>query len=410
MNCDVAVVGAGPAGLTVARICADAGYSVTICEEHETVGHPSHCTGKLSTNALHELGIKAEGKLTEVAGAQFISPHFRSFSITRARTQAIIIDRTRFDQYLSDIAVDAGALLLTNTRVHDVTVDPAIARLKCRGISGNLSIRSRIVVGADGPHSIVAKPCSLSMKRDAMRLGAQREIQNVPTNPGMVEVFLGRTWAPGFFAWLVPTGAMSARIGLALPLHAAPDTLTYLDNFMKHHPLIRDRLKSGRCVHQSVHIIPTGGPPNQTVSDGVLLLGDAAGQVKSTTGGGIYFGMRCAHIAGEVITAALGNAQGVLTQSSLKPYEERWRAGVGQEIEFSVHMRRFLDSLTDEEVNYLFDVLAQNEALLKTIEMTGDIDRQSIVSRSSLRYLVKVIKKPRLLMKMSRLLTRFALK
>jgi geranylgeranyl reductase family protein len=409
LNCDVAVVGAGPAGLTLARICSEAGYTVIICEEHATIGHPTHCTGKISINALNELGIKAKGILMEVTGAKFISPQLSSFSIKRANSQAKIVDRTIFDQHLSDKAINAGAHLLTNTRALDVKVGPSMASINCRGENGDLSIHSRIVIGADGARSTVAKASNLSMKHDAMRLGVQREVENVAINPEMVEVFLGKTWAPGFFAWLVPTSATSARIGLAVPLQSAQATLTYLDSFMKNHPLMRDRLKFTRCTQQGVHIIPTGGPPAQIISDGVLLIGDAAGQVKSTTGGGIYFGISCASIAGEIIVEALSDTKTVLKKSCLKPYEEKWRAKFGHEIEFSVHMRRFLDSLTDDEVNYIFEVITQNTTLLKNIEAKGDIDRQSAISLSSLRYIMKLVKRPRLLFKLSRLITRFAL-
>lgn len=408
MNCDVTVVGAGPAGLTIARICSEAGYSVVICEEHTTVGVPQHCTGKISTNALRDLGIKTETVLTEITGAKFFSPNLSSFSIKRASSQAVIVDRVIFDQYLSDIAINAGAKLLTGTKALDIQVGPSVVTVKARGERGALSIRSRIVIGADGAPSTVARASNLSMKHGAMRIGAQREIENIAIDPKTVEVFLGKKWAPGFFAWLVPASTSSARIGLALPIQSAPGTIKYLDHFMKTHPLIRTRLKGGRCTHQGIHILPTGGPPAQTISDGILLVGDAAGQVKSTTGGGIYFGISCAKIAGEVTVQALGDTKGLVKKTRLQSYEERWRIQVGQEIEFTVHLRRFLDSLTDDEINYLFKIATQNVGLIKMIEATGDIDRQSKVSLSSLRYITRIVKKPQLLYKLSRLMTRFA--
>ncbi len=408
MNCDITVIGAGPAGLTLAKICSEAGYSVIICEEHATIGLPKHCTGKISTNALQELGIETEGILAEVAGAKFISPNLSSFSIKRASSQAVVVDRVIFDQHLSDIATNAGANLLMSTKAVNIQVGPSAAKVNTRGKRGNLSIQSRIVVGADGASSTVARASNLSMKHNAMRLGAQREMENIAINPDIVEVFLGKTWAPGFFAWLVPTSTSSARIGLALPLQSAHASITYLDRFMKNHPLIRTRIKSSRCIHQGIHIIPTGGPPAQTISDGILLVGDAAGQVKSTTGGGIYFGISCANIAGEIIIDALGDTKSVIKKTCLQPYEERWREKIGHEMQLSVHMRRFLDSLTDDEINYLFEIATQNEALIKIIEATGDIDRQSKVSLSSLRYFMTIVKRPRLLYKLSRLITRFA--
>jgi digeranylgeranylglycerophospholipid reductase len=410
LNCDVTVVGAGPAGLTIARICSEAGYSVVICEEHATVGLPKHCTGKISTNALHDLGIKPETILTEITGAKFISPNLNSFSIKRPNAQAVIVDRVIFDQHLSDIAVNAGATLLTNTKAIDIQVGPSVVKVKTRGKREALSIQSRIVIGADGAPSTVARASNLSMKHSAMRLGAQREIEDIAINPEMVEVFLGKTWAPGFFAWLVPTSTSSARIGLALPLHSAPDTITYLDHFMKNHPLIRTRLKTGRCTHQGIHLLPTGGPPDHTTSDGILLVGDAAGQVKSTTGGGIYFGISCANIAGEVIIEALSNTKELVKKTFLQSYEERWRVQVGHEIKFTVHMRRFLDSLTDDEINYLFKIATQNPELIQRIEATGEIDRQSKVSLSSLRSITTIVKRPRLLYKLSRLMTQVAFK
>jgi flavin-dependent dehydrogenase len=224
----------------------------------------------------------------------------------------------------------------------------------------------------------------------------------------MVEVFLGKTWAPGFFAWLVPTGSCSARIGLALPLQSAHDAMTYLDRFINHHPLIHDRMKSGRCTYQGIHLLPTGGPPAQTVADGILLVGDAAGQVKSTTGGGICFGIRCANIAGEVIIEALSDVKSVVNKTWLQSYEEKWRAEIGHEIKFTVYMRQFLDSLTDDEINYLFEIATQNEELTRMIEATGDIDQQSKVSLSSLRYITTFVTRPRLLYKLSRFVTRVA--
>jgi flavin-dependent dehydrogenase len=248
------------------------------------------------------------------------------------------------------------------------------------------------------------------MKPYEMRLGVQREVENFELNPFMVEVFLGTTWAPNFFAWVVPTSNTSARIGLAIPLKSSKAGLTYLNNFMESHPLVQERVKGSRCIHQSVHIIPTGGPPDQTVSAGKLLVGDAAGQIKSTTGGGLFIGMSCAIIAGKVIAKALSEGDGVLQTSQLTRYDEEWRTKFGQEIEFSVPMRRFLDSLTDDEVDYLFKIVTQNEALLKTIEAKGDIDRQSTVSLLSLRHIKSIVKKPRLLYKLTRLLTRFALR
>jgi flavin-dependent dehydrogenase len=133
------------------------------------VGRPEHCTGKISTNALRQLGIETEGILAEVTGAKFISPNMSSFSIKRATPQAVIVDRVVFDQRLSDMAINAGAKLLTNTTAFRIQIDSSMARVNTRGPGGNLSIQSRIVIGADGAPSTVARASNLCMEHRAMR-------------------------------------------------------------------------------------------------------------------------------------------------------------------------------------------------------------------------------------------------
>jgi len=223
----------------------------------------------------------------------------------------------------------------------------------------------------------------------------------------MVELYFGRGWAPGFFAWIVPTGHDTARVGLALQPNAPAPVADYLDNFMKNHPIAREKLVGCRVLTQSRHIIPTGGVLRRTVSDGFLVLGDAAGQVKSTTGGGLYYGMACAKIAGRAIVKAIqGSSEAILREKTLKSYEMEWRNQFGGEIAFSVRFRVFLNSLSDDEVNYLFNVIQRDASLIKRIEVDGDIDHQSKVGVTLLRYVKYMIKKPGLIFKLRKVFPR----
>ncbi len=396
------IVGAGPSGLTLAQTIASEGGDVLILEEHPEVGVPQHCTGKVSVNAVKELELEATGVLAQVNGAIFYPPSLKPLTIARGDTQAFILDRRIFDQSLAMKAVEAGATLATDTRVtgFSVKLDGVTVFFERKEKKGE--VNARLVAGADGATSATARLAGLySKKRSDVRISVQREVSDVQAVQSMVELFFGRRWAPGFFAWIVPTGRDTARVGLALQPNTSAPVAKYLDDFVENHPIAREKLGGCHILTESRHIIPTGGVLHRVVSDGVLVVGDAAGQVKSTTGGGLYYGMACAKIAGRTVVEALQSSpEVVLREKALRSYEKEWRAQFGGEIAFSVRVRAFLDSLSDDEVDYLFNVIQRDASLIRRIEVDGDIDRQSKVGVALLRYVKYVIKKPGLMFKL----------
>lgn len=396
MNFDAIVVGAGPVGSTVAEHIAKEGYSVLILEEHPRIGIPRHCTGKISANALRELELGSSvGALQEVRGATFFSPDADSIHVERGDVQAYVFDRSTLDKRLSENAEDAGAQLLKSAHATNVSIDPNRVIVQFKHEDEYHRIGTRIVIGADGANSLIARRLGLySKERSAVKVAIQRDLTGLRhIQSDFVELYLGKKYAPGFFAWIVPTGEDSAKVGLSVSPSNSKYLLRYLEDFISSHPIARKKLRATRCIGQTVHIIPTGGPLRRTVSNGVLIVGDAAGQVKSTTGGGVYYGMTCAKIAGSVVSKALSLQNSVLPASILMEYQERWRERFGREINLSVRIRHLLDSLTDDAVNYLFHIVRNDEALIETIEAEGDIDWQSKVSMSickhALRFLLR---------------------
>ncbi len=402
LTCDVAVVGAGPSGLTVAAAVAREGGDVLILEEHPAVGVPPHCTGKISVNAIQELGLDVHGVVARVRGATLYPPSVRPLTIARDDVQAFIVDRRIFDRSLAAKAVDAGAALLTDARAMEVVVKPSGVTVVFEGKERKGEVHARLVVGADGAASVTARLAGLYTKSSSeVRLGVQREVVDVPVVQGMVALYFGQRWAPGFFAWIVPTGHDTARVGLAVRPNAPAPVDQYLDAFVANHPMARETLQGSRVVAESRHILPTGGVLPHLVADGVLVVGDAAGQVKSTTGGGLYYGIACAQMAGRAISVALRDPSNATLQGhALQRYEAEWRARFGREIAFGVRVRAFLDALNDDEVDYLFTVLHREPSLIQHIEADGDIDRQSTVGLTLLRYAKYAIKRPGLLVKL----------
>jgi digeranylgeranylglycerophospholipid reductase len=394
----------------VAQTIASEGGAVLILEEHPEVGVPSHCTGKVSVNAVQELGLEVRGVVARVRGATLYPPSVSPVTIVREDVQALILDRRIFDLSLAAKAVNAGATLITDARVTGMSVKPDGVTVVFEKKKKTGEVHTRLVVGADGATSVTARLAGLYSKTPSeVRIGVQREVADVYAVQNMVDLYFGRRWAPGFFAWIVPTGHDTARVGLALRPTASAPVDQYLDDFVENHPMAREKLRGGRVVAESRHILPTGGVLRRVVADGVLVVGDAAGQVKSTTGGGLYYGMACAQMAGRAVGTALrGSPDAVLRADALWRYEKEWRARFGGEIAFSVRVRAFLDALSDDEVDYLFTVLHRDASLIRRIEVDGDIDRQSKVGMTLLRYAKYAMKKPGLLVKLRKAFPRLS--
>jgi len=391
----------------VAREVARRGFRVLLTEEHPQVGVPSHCTGKLSSSAAKELGLEPPGVLAELRGAILYSPSGAQLIVERAKTQAYVLDRRVFDSCLASQAVESGAMLATSTRATKVRIKRSEA-LVCLVLQDHIEEKTcKIVVGADGVASSVARRTGLYSKASKeMRLAAQKEFTEVHSMiPGFAEAFFGRRFSPGFFAWAVPAGATRARVGLCVQPGSGVAPMSCLNSLIASHPVVAPRLRGSIVTAESVHAIPTGGPLRRTVGDGVLVVGDAAGQVKSTTGGGLYYGMLCGRMAGESLCKALEEAQGTVPARELEDYERRWRARLGEEISFGCRARAFMDSLSDDEVDYVFQVLRDDESLVRLVEALGDIDFQSNIARSLIpRIVVALARRPRLLSKASRYL------
>jgi digeranylgeranylglycerophospholipid reductase len=243
-----------------------------------------------------------------------------------------------------------------------------------------IEIRTRVVIGADGLQSAVGRLAGLGRVQTVFTC-AQAEVYTDVVHADFVDLYLGRDVAPGFFAWAIPTRLGTVRIGLC-------STERSLDRLG---PLL-ERL-SPRSAPTLLHFCAGGiplGPPPCTVANGALIVGDAAGQVKPTSGGGIYPGTLCAKIAGTV--AAEAAAQANASKDALMAYDTQWRSEIGRELETGLRIRDGLNKLSDDDLNYIARTL-DDEQMLEIVSNYGDMDRPSIV----LRKLLLSTKAPRLL-------------
>jgi len=376
---DVLVVGAGPAGSTAAARLAKAGHSVRMVEEHPKVGYPVQCAGLVSQRVLDLAGSTSMVR-RPVYGASVFGPSLEAIRFRANSPRAFVIDRAGLDIYLADRAARAGAEIRTSTRFDSVdTASADRLTVRLRGPDGGAEeLRARLVIGADGVASAVAR--AFRLRRPVEVLPAfEAEFPESPGDPDTVEVYLGRTFAPGLFGWWIPDGRRGARVGIAADADGTPARV-YFDRLVE----LMARRFGTRLANPTAYLvsgIPIGALP-RTHARQVLLVGDAAAQVKPLSGGGIYTGMRCAEIAADVAVEAF--ARGDLSESALAEYDRRWRAELGDEFRRALYLRRLFTRLTDDELDRVIRAL-NGAHLAGTIVAFGDIDFPTHVVRELLR-------------------------
>jgi len=375
---DVVVVGAGPIGSTAARYAAKNGASVLMVEDHGSIGSPVGCTGLLSTRALSECDVEPSETfvLNKVRGA-FVHPmNGEELPIDGKETKAYVVSRKIFDRTLANMAAKEGVEISLKTRATGIekNIREQYVQISQEGVERK--IRTKVIIAADGVRSNIAKIAGLGQV-DKVLSGIQIEGAYQSHDTDFVELFVG-SQAPGFFAWTVPVSEEISRIGLAIDA-GQKSAQECLENLLKTNKHLSSRYNGG-----NLDIVMGGipiGPLDNTYSDGVLIVGDAAGQVKPTSGGGIYTGAICAKIAGEV--AAMAALENDTTAMRLSEYDRRWRAEIGKELALGMRIHKFIGGLKDEEMDELINSMNEPQ-ILDTITKYGDMDHPSILIKKLL--------------------------
>jgi len=367
---DVAVIGAGPAGSMAAKKAAESGADVVIFEEHPRAGWPVQCAGLLGVRAMEESELPlAKFAERSVRGATVVSPGRFQVAFKSSEVKAWVVDRRLFDRALLAEAARSGAEVRVAAPVTGIVREGGRSVLKVGRGSYQEKIGAKVVVSADGVGGRIARMAGIGPPREILS-SAQVEISFEVEDPEMVDVFLGEKVAPGFFAWAIPASEGTARVGLCCRENACEQLKRLLKSSS-----IQGRVRGG-----PLHIVVGGlpfGPPASTVAGGIIAVGDAAGQVKPTSGGGIYPGLVSAKIAGTVAAAAAH--EGDTSAARLSEYDRRWRAALERELRLGMIAHKMRAKMTDRELDDLIRLLAGRDDLIRIIEEVGDIDRPSRV-------------------------------
>lgn len=363
-HADVIVVGAGPTGLYTAYRVAKAGYRVVVLEEHREVGVPVHCAGLVGYRSLRELNLYWDDIiLNKVRGARIFSPSCKTIlEVKRKSIQACVLDRERFDKKIYQKALSEGAEVVLERRAVDALVHDDSVKVLC----SDRKYSAEVLVDAEGGRRKIAKRLGFKVPSKGILPAIQAEFKGVhDIEMDVVEIYLGRKWARGLFGWLIPTSENSARIGLA----STGSVVHRFNHMIRFHPILKNRLNKAKITRLTTGFVITHGPLKRTCKNRVLLVGDAAGHVKPTTGGGIVYGIKGACVASRVIINTLSR------DTTVCVYDKLWRREFGRKLKFMLLIRRVLDLLDDNTLERI--MLNLKEYYIEnTLVAYGDMDEQ----------------------------------
>lgn len=357
---DLVVAGAGPGGLYAAVQALKLGLTVQVFDKKTVVGVPVKCgeyfpvrkeMAYLLPSAgdyLHVFDVPQEAVDNVCKSIRVISPKGSEYEFD---FEAYILDRTKLEQHMAEEVQELGGTVQLRTPVDLFAEDGNVMVGRTR----EDAVKAKVIIAADGFPSKVAKSAGILtedyMTPNNVAINYEYLMTDLSVDQTVTEMYLGTELAPGGYGWIIPKGNRSANVGIGIRTSYSKrnDGRSYLHFFLDECSLTKLKLEGGKPGPMIADVLPVDGPLTKTYSEHVMAVGDAAGMVMPTNGGGISTAMITGEIAGQV--AADHVQKGV----PLSEYERRWKQVLGKEMIVSTNLRRLADRFMGNDL--LFHLL-----------------------------------------------------
>ena len=358
MKYDVIVVGGRVAGSVSSLFASKNDLDVLMIEKRQEIGVPLQCAEATFDRTFETIGIKPSNKYvrTEVYGADLYSPDGNNFRMEPGNEKGYILDREVFDKSLAIESANAGTDIMMKTTAKDLIIrNGKVCGVIAKQLGKTFEIEADIVIAADGIESNMARMAGLNTKWGINDIGscAQYKMTGIETDPHYVELYFGNNLAPGGYVWVFPNDYGVTNVGIGIR-NSKKTAYEYLNDFIKN-----PKYKYGKIIEIDIGGVPLSGPIEKTYTDGLMVVGDAAGHVDPITGGGIDLAAICAKFAGQVSAEAIHNND--TSSVFLKKYEDLWKDEIGDLIKRNLKYRKIFDKLTDDELNSLSKFMKEND-------------------------------------------------
>jgi len=351
---DIVVVGGGPAGLSAAYSTAKAGAKVILFEKDEAIAHSVRTSGVTWISEMERLGIPGK-YYNPVQNYRFVSPS-NDILISGSTAKSCVLDVRATYQHLAFLAAEAGAHIMIKSNVINVIKDgDRVAGVKASTPKGDLAVRSTLVIDASGFSSSVARKAGAAGEWKRYGVGAEYECYCDDIDSATWTLMVGQQYSEAGYAWVFPLSKNRVRIGVGI---GRPESSA--EPLEKLHDIMEKRLKPldamGKIQPIELHygFIPNEGVRQNSVADGLVMVGDSAGQSNPLVLEGIRYAIEFGRLAGEVGARSISQNA---SRESLLEYEKIWKAKVESKIQFALKVQTRWLGLADEEWDKEIEIL-----------------------------------------------------
>jgi len=352
------IIGGGPAGARAAYELSKTQKNILIIDYRDKLGDKL-CTGIIGINCVNEFGLDKDLIYHGANSADIYSPENNNYSLSSKDSKAMIIDRVKYVQRLTNSAKDNGVKIYKNSRVQSIKINKNHVKLSYKSLNKIHTITSKTIIIASGLENKLLYDVNLTpLEKKHILNGSQVIIKN-NLKIKNTKVFLGSKYGPQGFGWAVPVNKNRLLIGVLTKGKSKEITKTFVKNLLNKYQV---------CYSNTIKIKTWGipiKPIKKTYEERTLIIGDAAGLVKPITGGGIYYSQLSGKIAAEIMDKAL--SKNSFSNNDLTEYETKWKNKIGNEIKRGNKMREILFNLSDRKLSQLLDFSLTNKLILKIL-------------------------------------------